>query len=70
MELKLNLSKSRVSKINNLWRERGAFKEINVYYLLVNLQREVELVITVSSFESVAEYKDKALTLCSNFQFY
>ena len=58
MELKLYLPRSKVSRINNLQRERR------------NLQREVELVIKVSSFESAAEYKDKALTLCSNFQFY
>lgn len=61
MGLKLKLSKSKISKINNLQKERGAFKEINMYYLLMNLQREVELVTKVSSFESVAEYKGKSL---------
>lgn len=62
MELKLNFSKNKVSKINNLQREKKAFKEINTYYLLANLHREAELVTKVSSFESVAEYKVVALT--------
>lgn len=70
MGLKLDLSKSKLSKINDLQKERGAFKEIDVYYLLINLRREVGLVTKVSSFESVAEYKGKSLTLCSNFQCY
>lgn len=62
MELKLNFSKNKVSKINNLQREKEAFKEINTYYLLANLHREAELVTKVSSFESVSEYKVGALT--------
>lgn len=64
MDLKLNFSKSKVSKvskINDLHRDKGPFKEINAYYLLTNLHREAEVVTKVSSFESVVEYKVGAL---------
>lgn len=62
MDLKLNFSKSKISKINNFHGDKGPFREVNANYLLTNLHREAEVVTKVSRFESVVEYEVGALT--------